>query len=441
VLINDTTTHYEWISRLHHLGFFTPFNEIKISNNTADINHEIAKWDTYRDDFPIEIDGMVIKVNSPQLQLKIGSTSHHPRWAAAYKFKPKQAATRLLAIEYQVGRTGAITPVAKLQPVALAGVVVSSVSLHNAEYIAEKDIRIGDMVYVERAGDVIPYISGSNANVRTGAEVVIVFPSHCPACHSPLNKTEDEAIWRCTNDDCSEVLIGKIIHFASKDAMDISGLGAKIVERFCSLGFIKTIVDIYQLPFHEIEALEGFGNKSREKLQLAIEASKTKTLSKLINALGIRFVGENTAKNLAKEVESITDYFDKSLDDLMHIQDVGDKVARSIFDYFQNKTNQSMLLQLQALGVNMLSSLGVTVIKVNIFENKTFLFTGTLSTSTRAEAEKKVEQYGGKIVSGVSAKLNYLIVGTDAGSKLEKAKKIASIQVLTELEFHELFKE
>ncbi len=438
-ILYDNTSHYDWIERLNMLGFFTPIHEIKKCNSVKELSQQIKKWDTERDTFPIEIDGMVIKVNDPQLQQKCGSTSHHPRWAIAYKFKPKQAITQLKDIEYQVGRTGAITPVAKLEPVGLAGVVVASVSLHNQEYIIEKDIRIGDYVYVERAGDVIPYISGCDISKRNGGERVIDFPTYCPACESKLIKNENEAVWRCINSNCPEIIKGKLTHFCSKDAMDISGLGGKIIDKFFELQYIKKYADLYRLPYDQIATQEGFGDKSSAKIKLAIENSKFNPLYKLINALGIRFVGENTAKNLAKEVNDITEYFDKTLDELMLIDDVGYKVAASVFEYFQNESNRNELLFLKSIGVNTESSFGKIALKETIFESKTFLFTGTLNTMTRSEAEKKVEQYGGKIVSGVSAKLNYLIVGVDAGSKLEKAKKIPSIRVLTELEFNKLF--
>lgn len=435
ILIKTFNTHREGIQILSDLGFTTPSQEMGVYESLSDLHKHIAQWDEQRDAYPIEIDGMVLKVNSLAQQLRCGSTSHHPRWAIAYKFKPKQALTTLLNIEYQVGRTGAVTPVAKLHPVALAGVVVSSVSLHNEEYIREKDIRIGDTVMVERAGDVIPYISASLHEKRNGSEQEIRYPTHCPECQTPLVKPSDEAIWRCDNYDCPAQSVQRMIHYASKDAMDIAGLGDAIIQRFYELGYIQSIPDIYQLPYEQIEQLEKFGKRSAENLAKSIEASKDKSLQRLIYGLGIRYVGETTAKNLAKEVTTLTQYFDKNIEDLLHIEDVGSKVAQSIYDFFQNAHNRTMIARLQESGVNMSATKTEIEILSDNLQGKTFLFTGTLSRMSRDEAEKKVESHGGKILSGVSSKLDFLVVGEKAGSKLAKAQKIPTITILSEDEF------
>jgi len=293
------------------------------------------EFESKRDDLPYEIDGMVVKVNNLALQDKLGMTSHHPRWAIAYKFKARQATTFLRAVEFQVGRTGAVTPVAKLDPVYLGGVTVSSISVHNEEYIREKDLQIGDQVLIERAGDVIPQIVKSIPELRTGAETTILFPKNCPVCNSELYKEETEAVWRCINIECEAQVVEKMIHFVSKDAMDIKSFGEANVRKFYELGYLKDIPGIYNLPYDQIGTLEGFGKKSIDNLQAAIEASKQQPLHRLIYALGIRFVGETTAKTLANAVENIYDFISKDEASLLTLDDVGIKVAKSIHQFFK----------------------------------------------------------------------------------------------------------
>jgi DNA ligase (NAD+) len=380
---------------------------------------------------------LVIKVNPIDLQEKLGMTSHHPRWAIAYKFKARQATTQLTGIEFQVGRTGAVTPVAKLTPVALAGVTVSSISVHNEEYIREKQLMIGDRVLIERAGDVIPQIVQSLHEVRTGEEKPISFPTHCPVCNSELYKEATEAVWRCINIECEAQVIEKIIHFVSKDAMDIKSLGEANVRKFYELRLLKDIPGIYTLDLNKIGALEGFGKKSTDNLRIAIEVSKQQPLHRLIYGLGIRFVGETTAKTLANHVNHLLDYREISQEDLLQLEDVGQKVAASIHAFFTNPANITMLETLEKLGLQLINQKKETAV-AGALAGKSFLFTGTLNKMTRQQAEAMAEAQGAIIASGVSAKLNYLVVGEDAGSKLEKAKKINSIHIISEDEFLQL---
>jgi DNA ligase (NAD+) len=428
-------THSGSLKMLWDLGFRSPQKEKQVLKGIKAVVDYCHRFEQQRDDLPYEIDGMVIKVNSIALQDRMGMTTHHPRWAIAFKFKARQATSTLRKVEFQVGRTGSITPVAKIDPVPLSGVTVSSVSLFNEEMVREKDLRIGDQVLVERAGDVIPYIVKSLPEVRTGKEKAIVFPTHCPVCETKLEKPEEEAVWRCVNINCPAQVVERIIHFASKDAMDIRSFGDANVRKFFDLGFLKDIPGIYRLPYDKIRALEGFGEKSVSNLQSAIETSRQQPLHRLIFGLGIRYVGETTAKVLATAVGRLPEFAGFSLEDLQNLEDVGPKVATSVYQFFHNPENLHLLKELESLGLNLesLKSRGTT--SGGNLDGQTFLFTGTLNRLKRTEAEEAVEKNGGKLLSGVSSKLNYLVVGDDAGSKLEKAKKITSIQILTEDEF------
>lgn len=427
-------THSGSLEMLWELGFRSPVKEKKVMKGIDAVIRHCHEFEAKRDDLPYEIDGMVIKVNDIALQDKMGMTSHHPRWAIAYKFKARQGTSTLLNVEFQVGRTGSITPVAKIEPVGIGGVTVSSISLFNEDVIREKDLMIGDKVLVERAGDVIPYIVKSLADLRTGKEKKIVFPKTCPICHSKLEKPEEEAVWRCNNYNCPAQIVERIIHFTSKDAMDIRGLGEAIVSKFYELGFLKDIPGIYRLPFGQIRGLEGFGEKSISNLQNAIEASKQQPLNRLIFALGIRYVGETTAKTLAHAVNHLLDFKDKTLEELQAMEDVGPKVASSIYQFFHNKDSIHLLHELESVGLQ-LHNLKKSAVADGNLAGKTFLFTGTLPTLKRSEAEALAEENGGKLLSGVSSKLDYLVVGEDAGSKLEKAKKINTVKIISETEF------
>jgi DNA ligase (NAD+) len=427
-------THSGSLKMLWDLGFRSPQKEKRVVKGIQAVIDYCHEFERQRDELPYEIDGMVIKVNSIALQDRMGMTTHHPRWAIAFKFKARQATSTLRNVEFQVGRTGSITPVAKIDPVPLSGVTVSSISLFNEEVIREKDLKIGDQVLVERAGDVIPYIVKSLPEVRTGKETPILFPTHCPVCSHPLVKPEEEAVWRCVNINCPAQVVERIIHFASKDAMDIRSFGEANVKKFYQLGFLKDIPGIYRLPYDEIRKLDGFGEKSVGNLQSAIETSRQQPLHRLIFGLGIRYVGETTAKILAAAVERLTDFSGYSLEDLQNLEDVGPKVATSVYQFFHDAENLHLLTELASLGLNLESQKSRNTPGGNL-NGQTFLFTGTLNRLKRSDAEEAVEKNGGKLLSGVSSKLNYLVVGDDAGSKLEKAKKITSIQILTEDEF------
>lgn len=430
-------THDKQLHLLWNCGFRSTENEKYIAKNIQEVINYVTNFEQKRDNLPYEIDGMVIKVNNLALQEKLGMTSHHPRWAIAYKFKARQATTILKSIEFQVGRTGAVTPVAKLEPVFIGGVTVSSISVHNEDYIKEKDLKIGDTVLIERAGDVIPQIVQSIVEQRKGTEQEIVFPKTCPVCSSELFKEEGEAVWRCVNIECTAQVVEKIIHFVSKDAMDIKSFGEAYVRKFYELNLLKDIPEIYTLDWEKVGTLEGFGKKSIENLQTAIEASKQQPLNRLIYGLGIRFVGETTAKTLANSVEHLLDFKNKSEEELQQLEDVGVKVAKSIYHFFSTVSNIQMLKELELLGVQ-LNNIKKQNVALGELVGQTFLFTGTLTKLKRSEAEALAEQQGGVIVSGVSAKLNYLVVGEDAGSKLEKAKKINTIKIISEEEFLQL---
>lgn len=432
-------THDGMLQMLWDNGFRSPVKEMKVVKGINAVIDYCNEFEQKRDDLPYEIDGMVIKVNDLQLQEKMGMTTHHPRWAIAYKFKARQASTKLLSVEFQVGRTGAVTPVAKLQPVGIGGVTVSSISVHNEDYIKEKDLRIGDTVLIERAGDVIPQIVRPLTDLRTGKEEPITYVTHCPACNSKLYKEDDEAVWRCINAECPAQVIEKIIHFVSKDAMDIKNFGEQLVKKLYDIGLLKDIPGIYRLDFDAISKLEGFGKKSIDNLKTAIENSRKQPLHRLIYGLGIRHVGETTAKALARRVNHISELRQMTVDDFMQLEDFGPKVATSVYQFFQNRQNISMLEDLEMLGINMSKESAVPGESSNILQGKTFLFTGTLSKLKRSEAEAMAESAGGQILSGVSSKLNYLVVGEDAGSKHEKAKKIPTIHIISEEEFLKLF--
>jgi len=431
------TTHDSSLQMLWECGFRSPQKEKLVVHGIEEVIKHVHDFEEMRDTLPYEIDGMVVKVNDFALQDKMGMTTHHPRWAIAFKFKARQATTKLRAVEFQVGRTGAVTPVAKLDPVFIGGVTVSSISVHNEEYIKEKDLKIGDRVLIERAGDVIPQIVKSLPELRDGTETDILFPTHCPVCNSKLFKEETEAVWRCINIECEAQVMERIIHFVSKDAMDIKSFGEANVRKFYELNLLKDIPGVYRLSFDSIGTLEGFGKKSMDNLQAAIEASKQQPLHRLIYALGIRFVGETTAKTLANAIEDLFDLREKSEEELQQLEDVGVKVAQSVFQFFHNQQNIDMLNELKELGLQFKNEKRETIAAGGL-AGQTFLFTGTLAKLKRSEAEAMAEEQGGKIVSGVSAKLNYLVVGEDAGSKLEKAKKINTIKIITEDEFLQL---
>lgn len=428
-------SHYGSLEWLYNMGFPTPVKEMKVFKTIDEVIQFCDEFETKRDDLPFEVDGLVVKVNSFEMQDKMGMTSHHPRWAVAYKFKARQATSKLLRVEFQVGRTGSITPVAKIEPVHIGGVTVTSISLFNEDVVREKDLHIGDTVLVERAGDVIPYIVKPLAELRTGDEQKIEFPTQCPVCSGELEKPEGEAVWRCANINCPAQVVERIIHFASKDAMDIRNLGDSNIRKFYELGLLSDIPGVYAIDWDKVLQLEGFKEKSVNNLKAAIETSKQQPLNRVIFGLGIRYVGETTAKTLAGAVTHIKDLYDWNEEKLVSLEDVGPKVASSVAAFFHNPENRHMLDALETAGVNLVNTHSGNKQSGGELSGKTFLFTGTLTQFKRSEAEQMVEDKGGSILSGVSSKLNYLVVGADAGSKLEKAKKLGTVTVLTEEEF------
>jgi DNA ligase (NAD+) len=429
----ELKTHAASLNLLWDLGFRSPKKEMTVLRGIEAVINEVQAFENKRDSLDYEIDGMVIKVNALDIQEKLGMTSHHPRWAIAYKFKARQATSRLLSVEFQVGRTGAVTPVAKIEPVSVGGVTISSISIHNQDYIQEKNLLLGDQVLIERSGDVIPQIVKSIPEARTGNEQPIRFPENCPVCHQALHKTTGEAVWRCVNSHCRAQSLERLLHFVSKDAMDIRYLGEANLQRFFENGILTDIPGIYSIDFSMIETMDGFGAKSITNLREAIEKSKTQPLHRLIYALGIRYVGETTAKALAQQITSIYDLEAMNEERLMQIEDVGTKVAKSIVDYFHNPINQQTIRALERHGVCIRAAERKNT--DGALTGQTYLFTGTLTKMKRSEAEALVESRGGKILGGVSSKLQFLVVGEDAGSKVEKAKKIPGIKLLTEDEF------
>lgn len=427
-------SHSAMLEMLWNLGFRSPKNEMKVVTGIQEVIQYVAEFEAKRDGLPYEIDGMVIKVNDLALQEKLGMTSHHPRWAIAFKFKARQGTSKLLGVEFQVGRTGAVTPVAKIAAVQVGGVTVTSISIHNEEYIKDKSLMLNDAILIERSGDVIPQIVKSFPELRTGEEKAIEFPTKCPVCLHQLFKPDGEAVWRCININCEAQVVERIIHFVSKEAMDIKNLGEANVRKFYDLGLVKDVPGIYQLNFDAISQLEGFGKKSIDNLKTAIESSKSQPLHRLIYGLGIRYCGETTAKTLANAVNHLLDFKDFNEEQLQNQEDVGIKVAGSIYRFFHDSENLRMIEKLEELGISLKNQ--KKQVSVNdTLAGQTFLFTGSMVKLKRSNAEELVEKSGGKIVSGVSSKLNYLVVGEDAGSKLEKAKKIQSIKIINEEDF------
>lgn len=430
ILGNKLKNHFDNIQMLGTLGFKIPQKEKKLCATENEVMQFVKEWEEKRDAYDYEIDGMVIKVNEITLQQECGSTAHHPRWAIAFKFKAREVETTLESVEFQVGRTGAITPVAKVKTVFVGGVNVSSISLHNEDIIAEKDIRINDTVIVQRAGDVIPYIDRVVLEKRKDNAKKILFPKGCPSCGKEILKPQDEAVYRCINAECPAQVEEKLIHFVSKDAMDIDGFGRETVSEFFKLEMLKTLPDIYKLNYETISKLEGWKEKSINNLKAGIEKSKEQPLWRLVNGLGIRHVGTQTAKDLVKNISDITELFSWGETQLTQIEGIGPKVAISIMQFFHNTGNQHTINELIKAGVKHTNE--KTVAAANKLNNQTFLFTGSLTKFTRDEAKEMVENNGGKLISSVSKNLNYLVVGENAGSKLDKAKAIATIQIIDE---------
>ena len=406
---------------------------IKKINSIEEITDYIDHYSNVRDSLEYDIDGIVIKVNNFTDQEKLGVTAKVPKWAIAYKFPAEQVLTKLENIEFCVGRTGKITPRADLAPVRVAGSVVRSATLNNEDYIMEKDIRIGDTVSIRKAGDIIPEVVEVIKKRRNGDEMPFKMIDNCPICGSKLIRKENEAAYFCLNKNCDARRIEGLIHFVSRDAMYIEGFGERIVEDFYNYGYLKSILDFYHLKEHkeQLQELEGFGKKSIENLLEAIENSKKNSLERLIFALGIRHVGKKTASILASYYKNMDSLMNASLEDLMNITDIGDKIALSIKEYFND--NIELINNLKSLGINM-NYIGKEKKENELIKNKTFVLTGTLEKLTRNEAKDLIEQNGGNVTNSVSKKTDVVVVGLSPGSKYDKAKELG-ISIWDESEF------
>lgn len=423
-------THYETLKYLERQGFkVVPF--YKVINNIEDVYRRIEEISELRGNLPFEIDGVVIKINSLSQREILGSTSKTPRWAVAYKFPAEEKETKLLDINIQVGRTGVLTPNAVLEPVRLAGTTVRKATLHNIDNILDKDIRIGDTVIVRKAGDIIPEVVSSVVNKRPENTQVYQMPQICPACGERTIRLPDEAATRCVNSSCPAQLVRTIIHFASRDAMDIDGMGPSIVSALIENNLIKSFADLYYINAKDIAHMERMGDKSANNIINAIAKSKENDLSRLIFGLGIRFVGAKTAKNLSKYFKTMNNFMSADIDELIMVEEVGEKIAKSIVDFFSDNSNHTLIERLESAGVNMKST---EQIIDDRFAGKIFVLTGTLPSLKRDEASKIIETFGGKTSSSVSKKTSYVLAGEEAGSKLDKAQSLG-IEIISEEDF------
>ena len=428
------TTHYEALRFMKDLGLRTNPNN-RLVNNVNEVLTFIDDYTKERSNLAYDIDGIVIKDNSILEQQALGFTAKYPKWATAYKFPATEVLTKLTDIIFTVGRTGQITPNAVLEPVIVQGSTIRRATLHNEDYVKEKDLKIGDIVSIRKAGDVIPEVVKPIKERRTGEEKDFEMIKFCPICNSPLMKKDGQVDYYCFNPNCDRRNIEGIIHFVSRKAMNIDGLGEKIVEDFYNMHFINNIVDIYHLNKHreDLIELEGYGDKSVDNLLKAIEDSKTNSLERLIFGLGITHVGEKTAKILATRYKTLDNLMSASLEELTNVNDIGEIIAKSIINYFSIEYNQNLIQELKDLGLNT-KYLGSEIIEDTNFLNKTFVITGTLSNMSRDEAKDKVELLGGKTSSSVSKKTDVVIVGDNPGSKFDKAKEL-NIEIWNEDKF------
>ena len=433
---NKFNSHYEQLEYLDKLGFNV--NPVKIlCNNIDEAINAITKIGDDREKLSFGIDGAVIKVDNLDYRAELGTTFKTPRWAIAYKYPPEQKETLLKDIVCQVGRTGAITPMAILDPVKVAGSTISKTTLHNEDFIKEKDLRIGDRVIIQKAGDVIPEVVESVKSKRTGKEKEFVMPKVCPVCGAPTIREEGEAVTRCTGIECSAKALRNIVHFASKEGMEIDGLGYSIIEQLIDRKLISNIADIYNLKLEDIASLKKNGKKFAQNLIDAIEKSKNNDLFKLITGLGIRHIGAKFAKNLARKFRTMDNLMNASIEELSIQNDVGEITAKSIYEFFHEEQSIDLINKLKTAGVNMESLEEES--SDNRFEGKTFVLTGALSKYSRDEASDIIEKLGGKTSSSVSKKTSYVLAGEDAGSKLTKAQSLG-VTVITEEEFEEMIK-
>lgn len=433
---NPFNSHYEQLNYLDKLGFNV--NPVRIlCNNIDEAIDAITKIGEDRENLSFGIDGAVIKVDNLDYREELGTTFKTPRWAIAYKYPPEQKETLLKDIICQVGRTGAITPMAILEPVKVAGSTISKTTLHNEDFIKEKDLKIGDRVIIQKAGDVIPEVVEAVKSKRTGEEKEFIMPKVCPVCGAPTIREDGEAVTRCTGIECSAKALRNIVHFASKEGMEIDGLGYSIIEQLLDRKLINNIADIYSLKLEDVASLKKNGKKFAQNLIDAIEKSKSNDLFKLITGLGIRHIGAKSAKNLARKFRTIDNLMNASIEELSVQNDVGEITAKSIYDFFREEQSIDLINKLKLAGVNMESLEEENT--DNRFEGKTFVLTGALSKYSRDEASDIIEKLGGKTSGSVSKKTSYVLAGEDAGSKLTKAQNLG-VTVITEEEFEEMIK-
>ena len=426
----EINSHKEGLEYLSELGFKVSPRR-GVFKNIEDAYKEIEEIGRIREELPFDIDGAVVKINDFSQREILGSTTKVPKWAAAYKYPPEQKETVIEDIIFQVGRTGAITPNAVLKTVRVAGSNINRATLHNSDYIREKDIKIGDTVVIQKAGDIIPEVVRVIKEKRTGAEIPFSMPEGCPACGEKIQREDNEAVYRCINPNCPAQKVRSIIHFASRDAMDIEGLGDAVVEQLCNEGLLKDASDLYRLEKEKLTHLERFAEKSAENLILAVEKSKGNNGDKLLFALGIRHIGARTAKNLMEYFKSLDALAIADKEEIVKVSDVGEKMAESLIQYFSDEKNIEFINRLKESGVNTSYTSSVTG---NIFSGKVFVLTGTLSTLKRNEAKALIENQGGKVSGSVSKNTDFVVAGEEAGSKLAKANELG-ITVLSEEEF------
>ena len=420
---------FEWLAGLG----FRVNSLVRVCHSMVEIQQQYEYLQQIRHDLEYDIDGMVVKVNDFLLQQRLGATARAPRWAVAWKFPATQATTVIRDVEFQVGRTGAVTPVAILEPVTVDGAVVRRASLHNQDEIKRKGLMIGDSVLIQRAGDVIPEVIKPVVEKRTGRERPIVFPDHCPVCGHPLERPEGEAVTRCINPHCPAQRLQSLIYFVGKSGLDIEGLGSRNMERLVEAGLVKDLPDIFQLRREDLAALDGWGEKSADNVLAAVAQAKHLSLARFLGALGIRYVGEVTAELLALHFTSLDALMQASRDELLAVEGIGEQVATSLLDYFSDPSTRKMLARLLALGVTIVAPER----RVRPLDGQVFLFTGSLEKMSRNEAKQLVREQGGQVVSGISKKVTALVAGAKAGGKLKKAAAMG-IPVLSEQAFLQL---